>query len=297
MAVRSLGYIGIGVSDVSAWRNYAGQVLGLHVDDALDGGLRLRVDSRAWRIAIEPGGPDDILYAGYEVDGSAALAELTTRLTAAGVTVTFDPARAERRGVVELAHCVDPAGVPCELFWGATERFETPLVSPTGVQGFVTGEQGLGHIVLVSMEPARMREFYGLLGFTLSDLIYDPRRGPDKIVEVQFMHCNGRHHSLATATAPAPVKLLHFMLQARELDDVGFALDRVEAAGVKLSLSLGRHVNDHMVSFYAFTPSGFEVEYGWGARTLDATWAPVRHERISSWGHKTINFPGTGWKY
>jgi biphenyl-2,3-diol 1,2-dioxygenase len=147
------------------------------------------------------------------------------------------------------------------------------------------------------MEPVRMREFYALLGFSLSDLIYDARRGADKIVEVQFMHCNGRHHSLATATAPAPVKLLHFMLQVQQFDDVGHALDRVDAHAIKLSLSMGRHVNDHMVSFYAFTPSGFEVEYGWGARTVDAAWTPVRHDRISAWGHKTINLPGTGWKY
>jgi hypothetical protein len=42
-----------------------------------------------------------------------------------------------------------------------------------------------------------------------------------------------------------------------------------------------------MVSFYLRTPSGFEVEFGHGARTVDdATWRVARHDAPSSWGHK-----------
>ncbi|SVD65146.1 uncharacterized protein METZ01_LOCUS418000, partial [marine metagenome] len=34
-------------------------------------------------------------------------------------------------------------------------------------------------------------------------------------------------------------------------------------------------------------PSGFDVEYGWGARTVDdATWQVQRHEKGSIWGHR-----------
>jgi hypothetical protein len=41
-----------------------------------------------------------------------------------------------------------------------------------------------------------------------------------------------------------------------------------------------------MLSFYAMTPSGFQFEYGWGARLVDdATWTPEVHDRISEWGH------------
>jgi hypothetical protein len=42
-----------------------------------------------------------------------------------------------------------------------------------------------------------------------------------------------------------------------------------------------------MVSFYVMTPSGFEVEYGWGGRLVDdATWIVQRHDRGTLWGHK-----------
>ncbi|MGH6996586.1 MAG: VOC family protein, partial [Phenylobacterium sp.] len=105
-------------------------------------------------------------------------------------------------------------------------------------------------------------------------------------MDLEFYHCNPRHHTLALVPLPVPRRLNHFMLQAESLDDVGFALDRVNAAGVPLANTLGKHTNDHMVSFYAPTPSGFEVEYGWGARDIDENWRVVRHDKTSIWGHK-----------
>lgn len=294
MSVRSLGYLVFGAADIDAWRRYATDILGAQVEDDAAGGLRLRVDSRAFRIAIEPSPLDDILAAGWEVGSAAELDRLVATLTAAGVAVSIDPARAARRGVCALARFADPAGVESELFWGATERHERPFHSPAGVSGFVTGAEGLGHIVVAAADPPAMQAFYAdLLGFRLSDYI-DMPMGPDLIIPVTFMHCNARHHSIAFAPAPPPKKLLHFMLQTRNFDDVGFALDRVGTHGVELSLTLGRHINDQMVSFYAYTPSGFEVEYGWGAREIDdATWLPGRHDRISIWGHRFLGRPGT----
>ena len=37
---------------------------------------------------------------------------------------------------------------------------------------------------------------------------------------------------------------------------------------------------------YARTPSGFEVEYGWGGCLVDdASWEPCELSAVSSWGH------------
>jgi len=54
-----------------------------------------------------------------------------------------------------------------------------------------------------------------------------------------------------------------------------------------VATSLGRHTSDFITSFYSFTPSGFMVEYGWGARSIDPdTWqAFERKEGPSMWGH------------
>lgn len=299
MGVIGLGYFGIGASDLTAWRAYADEILGCHVDDGPDGSLRVRLDRREWRIQIDSSGEDDLSFVGWEADGAASFAAAVARLRDGGVQVDEDAALAAKRGVRGLARFTDPGGVRSELFWGATERGDLPLILPTGCKGFVTGEQGLGHLVFSTTDPQALHDFYvDLMGFRISDYIYDTRMGPDKPIEVTFLHGNARHHSLAWAALPAPKKLLHFMLQTETLDDVGFALDRVQARGVPLSLALGRHVNDHMVSFYAWTPSGFEVEYGWGARTVEEGWSVVRHDRISDWGHQMINPPGTtpNWK-
>jgi len=77
------------------------------------------------------------------------------------------------------------------------------------------------------------------------------------------------------------------MLQCRHVDDVGSTYYLCQDQGVEISGSIGRHTNDHMMSFYLRTPSGFEVEYGWGARIVDdTTWQVQKHEAPSIWGHR-----------
>ena len=100
------------------------------------------------------------------------------------------------------------------------------------------------------------------------------------------MHCNRRHHSLALVAAPEPT-LYHFMLEALTLDDVGYTLDRHTETDTPLSTGLGKHTNDHMVSFYSISPSGFEVEFGFGGLLIDdATWTVSQITKPSLWGHQ-----------
>ena len=292
MSVQSLGYIGLGVKDIAGWRQYLSHVVGCDVSDHGDG-LRARVDSREWRIAIEASGEDDIIFAGWEVKGPVELEALIAQIEAAGTQVARDTdgSLAAKRGVMNIASFTDPSGLRGEIFWGATDRTESPFVSLVGVRNFVTGAQGLGHIVIGASDMAAMTAFYrDVLGFKLSDHL-DMRMGPH-MVPVDFYHCNSRHHTLAFAPTPPDMPhLIHFMLQVDNFDDVGFAHDRFEAAGIRFATTIGRHSNDHMLSFYAYTPSGtnFEIEFGFGAREIDdATWLPVRIDTTSSWGHKFI---------
>jgi len=286
MTIASLGYIGFKASSLEAWSDFVTETLGLMAAPAPEGTLRFRVDAQAWRIAVEPGEEDDIAYAGFEVAGPAEFAAMGERLAGAGMAIgNADPDLLKLRGVADLLTCHDPEGLQVEIYYGATERREDPFVSPAAVSGFVTGEQGIGHIVLSAKDIAATRRFYSeVLGFQLSDIIR-MQVSPEFGLDLEFYHCNPRHHTLALVPAPAPKRLHHFMLQAASLDDVGFALDRVFAAKVPLTNTLGKHTNDHMVSFYARTPSGFEVEYGWGAREIQEGWRVVRHDKTSIWGH------------
>lgn len=287
MTISSLGYVGFKASDLGAWADFGAKVLGLMPVDAPDETLRFRIDAQAWRISVEPGDENDLVYAGFEVAGPDALSDMAERLRAAGVDVgNADPDLMKLRGVTDMITCRDPDGLAVEIYYGPTERREVPFVSPAGVTGFLTGEQGLGHIVLSTPDIAKTRAFYcDVLGFRLSDIIR-MQLSPEFGMDLEFYHCNPRHHTLALVPLPMPKRLNHFMVQVDSLDDVGFALDRIAAAKIPLTNTLGKHSNDHMVSFYAQTPSGFEVEYGWGAREVGDDWRVARHDKTSIWGHK-----------
>jgi 3,4-dihydroxy-9,10-secoandrosta-1,3,5(10)-triene-9,17-dione 4,5-dioxygenase len=101
------------------------------------------------------------------------------------------------------------------------------------------------------------------------------------------MHCNRRHHSLGLLEIPHPAGCIHLMTEVNAIDEVGRCNDRRIAANIKLSGTLGRHANDHMVSFYMQSPAGFDIEYGAEGRTVD-DWS--RYEVFEStvpsfWGH------------
>lgn len=288
IGVAALGYVGFRVADPAAWAGYATSILGLMEAPAADGARRFRLDQRSWRIAVEEGPEDDIVFVGFEVDGPAALDAIEQRLAAAGIaSARGSEEQCKSRDVLGLVICKDPMGLDVEIYYGAGEVFEEPFFSPAGITGFMTGQQGLGHVVLAAPDIEAVEAFYREgLGFALSDVI-TMTISPEMAFDIHFFHCNSRHHTLALAPVPAPKRLHHFMLEANTLDDVGLALDRLRAPGLPpVVQGLGRHTNDHMVSFYAATPAGFQVEFGWGGREVsEQSWTVVRHSRTSVWGH------------
>jgi 3,4-dihydroxy-9,10-secoandrosta-1,3,5(10)-triene-9,17-dione 4,5-dioxygenase len=68
--------------------------------------------------------------------------------------------------------------------------------------------------------------------------------------------------------------------------EVGYAMDRMNKYDTKLSATLGQHTNDRMISFYMKTPTGFDIEYGYGGLELDWKDHSI-HEftTVSLWGH------------
>jgi 2,3-dihydroxybiphenyl 1,2-dioxygenase len=284
--ILSHGYIGLSAPNIDEWRTLATSVLGMSVEDGpSQGQILLRMDERAWRLSIEPG-EGGFLYSGWEVANEADLRELVDRLEASGVPTKEDQELAVRRGVRRLVVCEDPSGNSVELFHGAFVP-KQPFVSPTGAR-FVTsdpvyGELGFGHAVMMCPDEAATKHFYlDLLGFQVSDTI---TVGP---VTGYFTHVNGRHHSFAFVAVPGrPSVLNHIMVEVADLDMVGRALDLVLAGAAPLSLTLGKHTNDHMISFYAKTPSGCMIEYGYAGRLVDdATWTTASYDSASYWGHK-----------
>jgi 2,3-dihydroxybiphenyl 1,2-dioxygenase len=289
MAVTQLGYIGLKVKDIDAWHNLAGPILGMEVRERerKNQPLYLRLDEHHHRFALTRAADDEVDYIGWEVAGGQALDEFGRRLAARGVeTRRGTPKEVERRKVIAFIAFRDPEGFPVEVFHGPLMD-GTALKPGRGLSGFNCGGLGLGHVALVCRDTAKMADFYvNELGFRISDYItWDE-------ADAIFLHCNPRHHSLALINECYGMKagqLHHFMVETLSIDDVGRAYDLVAQHDMPLILTLGRHTNDHMMSFYLASPSGFAIEYGWGGRLIDdSTWQVSKYDSPKIWGHELV---------
>jgi 3,4-dihydroxy-9,10-secoandrosta-1,3,5(10)-triene-9,17-dione 4,5-dioxygenase len=292
MGIRSLGYLRIEATDLAAWREYGLRVLGMvEGRGSRPDALYLRMDDFPARLVIVPGERDRLAAAGWETANAAELAATRDRLAANGIA--FKEASADvlaDRRVDELIRFEDPSGNVLEVFHGAALEHRR-VVSPYGHR-FVTGEQGLGHVVLSCRDDEAALRFYrDVLGFRLRDsmrlppqLVGGPPDGPP--AWLRFFGCNPRHHSLAFLPMPTPSGIVHLMVEVENSDDVGLCLDRALRRKVPLSATLGRHVNDLMLSFYMKTPGGFDVEFGCEGRTVDDdSWIARESTAVSLWGH------------
>ena len=281
MAIQALGYLGIGASNLDDWSAFATRQLGLQQVDRGGNTRAFRMDDRRQRIVVDGNQPAAQRFFGWEVTSATALDALAATLEANGVAVTREPqARADQRFVAGLISFRDPNG-------NQLEAFHSPMLADTAFQpsrnisGFRTGPLGMGHIVLMVPDLDTTLAFYiNLLGFKVSDYIRNP-------LKACFLHVNPRHHSLAIFEHPARHGMHHLMMELNCLDDVGQGYDIAQSEKDRVAVSLGRHPNDYMTSFYSRTPSDFLVEYGWGAREIDdATWKPEEMTTIASfWGH------------
>ncbi len=288
--ISSLGYLRIASADPEAWREFGTKVLGMVEGRGPDpAAVYLRMDDFPARLVIVPGEQEQLLASGWEVADERALAEVADVLAAAGTPVkTGEAAELADRRVGRLLHADDPSGNSLEIFCGAALD-NRPAVSPYG-NVFVTGDQGLGHVVLPAASDAETLAFYtDLLGFRLRDSMRMPGEffgKPGEQVWMRFLGCCPRHHSLALAPMSPTAGIVHLMIETATLDDVGRALDRCVRRKATISSTLGRHANDLMVSFYVQTPGGFDIEYGTDGRVVDdSTWINRESTAVSLWGH------------
>jgi len=278
--ISSLGYVGVASPRAKEFETFGPEVLGTPLWTEPKDGVYLRLDDRAYRIAVHPGERDELRYIGWEVAGPAALDEAVESLKRCEVEVRHASAEeCAMRHVEGMAWLLDPWGQRHELFYG--QRAFLSFRPTRDISGFLTGELGLGHVVLVAPELRAAVDFFvKVLGFRVSDYIDVP-------FPLAFFHTNPRHHSLAVGQAGPLRGLHHIMLELKDMNDVGTTYELCRARGLPISMDLGRHSNDQMFSFYLRTPGGFEIEYGWGGLLIDdAIWQVKRLPLPSFWGHR-----------
>jgi len=265
--ITELGYMGIGVKDLDAWKDFAANILGLEL---LDEGERdrcyFRMDYWHHRFVVHANGSDDLEYLGFRVANLEDFHAMQRHLSESGIPfrVGSDDEAAERR-VLEVLKLNDPDGNPIEIFHSPEVQARKPFHPGRPMHGrFQTGSGGMGHCIIRERDVAAAHHFYTLLGMQ-GGVEYKIRMG-NHVAPITFMHCNDRQHTLAFGIGGMTRRLNHVMVQVDNPDDVGLTYDLVRQHNIPVTIKPGKHSNDHMFSFYLRTPSGWMIEYGWGGR-------------------------------
>src|SRR5712691_10714392 len=252
MDIQGLGYVGIRAKSLEDWTSFGTAFLGMQLVDKSDKTLALRMDDRKQRVVVGEDGGEGVAFFGWEVADATALDRLAAKLERSGVAVA--------RGARALAD----------------ERRVKELI-------VLAGPLGMGHAVLHVEHIDDAVPFYrDVLGFRLSDYMRRP-------FNAYFFHANPRHHSIAFIETGRNATH-HLMVELFSLDDVGQCYDLALGEEGRIGVTLGRHINDEVTSFYSNSPSGFMVEYGWGGRVIDVDqWQPAEVTfGPSMWGHDRL---------
>lgn len=285
-----MGYVVVESDRLHDWRRFLKQGLGLHEVLTDEDALAFRMDDHERRFMIRKGAAEDVVATGWQLRDQAALDIVLRRLAERGIAV--EPGSTEEaafRGVAGFVRLMGPKAMAIELFTEARTT-ATPLNMLTS--GFVTGDSGMGHLAITSRRPEKMLRFWQeIFDARLSDRIHQPLSGA--MLDIDFLRLNARHHTIAIAATrglrldPIRTRVQHVNMLVSTLDDLTDAFERLCDLGYEMAHEIGQHPNDREVSFYVVSPSGFELELGWNALTVDeAAWRPTSYNAISIWGHR-----------
>jgi 2,3-dihydroxybiphenyl 1,2-dioxygenase len=287
-----LGYVVIETQRFADWRRFGVDAIGMHLDVLDSHTLRFRLDDHQCRFLLQHGPAEDVTAVGWHIDDHATFDQILSRVADRGVPIREGTAEETAlRGVERLWHFPGPKGIVQEVF-------TTPAVdaAPLSMRtaGFVTGEGGMGHIAITTTKPHQLCGYYNtVFDARLTDYIDETISGVK--LKIRFLRVNNRHHSVAVAATqglrvdPIRTRIQHLNIQVASLDDMTQSYQRVRELGFDMALSVGQHTNDRELSYYAWTPSGFEWEVGWNPIIIDeSTWEPFTHNGISIWGHTPV---------
>lgn len=289
-----MGYLVIESQRIEDWRRFLRQGLGLHLEEDGADLLAFRMDGQARRIVVRRGRAEDVVAVGWQLRDEATLQVLRQRLATHGIAVESGSAgAAAQRGVASLLRFKGPKALELELFVEALPG--TAGLDMLCRDGFVTGDSGMGHVALTSRLPEKTLRFWQeIFDARLSDRISQPMSGA--MLDISFLRLNERHHSIAIAATrglrldPIRTKVQHLNLLVQSRHDLFAAFERLRGLGYEMAHEIGQHPNDREISFYAVSPSGFEVELGWDALTVDESrWNAAHYDAISIWGHRPGN--------
>jgi extradiol dioxygenase len=291
--IYGIAYVGYESPNHRSMEQYGPEVYGFGLNESRDdGSVYLTMDDHDYRIAVHPGPVARQVYVGLSLKDKWEFENAVETLRSAGIAVKVGDEDLEaQRGCYGVAQFNDPAGWPMELCYGrkiATGSF----VPGRPISGFQTKRYGLGHTVLAASDLAEINNYCkNVMGYRW--YIHGLRKNGASFWRFKN---NDLSHNIAYAIIPGfayekNMMVPHIGIYCNTLDDVGIACDIVqEQHPDRMEMTLGRHMQDPVISFYAKTPAGFTIECIWGEELdiRDDTYVESQSSRLSIWGHKQV---------
>lgn len=94
-----LGYVVVETEKFDDWRRFGRDAIGMHLDEALPGVMRFRLDDNECRFLLQRGPAEDTTAVGWELDDHATFETIEGRVRSHGVPVVQGPPRRPRCAV------------------------------------------------------------------------------------------------------------------------------------------------------------------------------------------------------
>ena len=285
--IRSLGYVRVDSTDLDQWRHFGGKVLGLAEGRGPNPEQPVLPDGRGLRPASSSSRPTQDLLALHGLGGRrpprAAAAPSTTSSTTASRSRRAPPRSSPSAG--SRAWSASPT--LRERLRALPRRHLRVPAGRHAVRRDVRHRRAGAWATSSSRSPTTWRRCASTPTCSASGCATRCGCRGSSSARSPAPRCGCGSSAATRATTawrscrcPTRSKCVHIMVEVDKLDDVGRALERVRKHKAPLSATLGRHMNDQMVSFYVKSPGGFDVEYGCeGLQVDDAQWVARESHR------------------
>ncbi|HWI29083.1 MAG TPA: VOC family protein [Stellaceae bacterium] len=276
---QKLGYVELNVTDTGRSRSFYEQLVGLEfVGEGERGEVLLRCDADHHSLVLHQAAEPGLKRVGWMLEDEAQFAPLHDALSRHDVAWRELPhAECRARHLGRATRMVEPkSGVTFEFYRPAETR-------PYAFRPSVARIQRLGHAVIRTAHYSEVTAFLReVLNFAESDSLGEA---------ISFFRCfpNPFHHGFGVGNGTRN-GWHHVNFMVTEIDDIGRALHRLNAAGVPIVYGPGRHPASGSVFLYWLDPDGMTVEYSFGMEQFPEHTAraprrlPASPDFFDSWG-------------
>ncbi len=273
--VTDIRYVGYGVPDLAAEREFYGRKWGLKEVAQRDGLVYFAAEGHDELFIVRLRASDDrrIDVIALAADTRADVDALHARVVEAGCKIVFQPQSLKTLGGGYGFRFFSKDGLPFEISSDVERGTARALKKGEAIP------EKISHIVLHSPDhKATVQFFIDVLGFRLSDWLGD---------FMAFLRCNEWHHRVAIL--PGPPCLNHVAYDVASVDELMRGIAKLKRENVDIAWGPGRHTAGNNTFSYFVTPNGFVVEYTSDLeRVDDAQWQPTvyvpRPDIMDQWG-------------